>query len=137
MDTMNDRRGWNRGAGALAGMVIALAVLAGCAGGASDDATGTELPAPVIADLTTIDGTTVTVPVGGAVDLTGDDETYADWTAVIDDPDVVSFTPGKDEGSASFNPGLTALKEGDSDVTLTNSSTGDTVEFEVEVTAKG
>jgi hypothetical protein len=42
--------------------------------------------------------------VGGAVDLVGDDETFTDWTADIDDPEVVSFTPGKKDASASFNP---------------------------------
>ena len=126
---------------ALAAASLALLVaLAGCAAANSTPATtsaSAQLPAPVIADLTEIDGTTVTVPVGGAVDLVGDDETFTDWTADIDDPEVVSFTPGKKDASASFNPGLTALSEGDSAVTLTNSSTGQKVEFEVEVTAKG
>ncbi|PZU32512.1 MAG: hypothetical protein DI577_03090 [Microbacterium sp.] len=126
---------------ALAAASLALLVaLAGCSGASSTPATtsaSAQLPAPVIADLTEIDGTTVTVPVGGAVDLVGDDETFTDWTADIDDPEVVSFTPGKKDASASFNPGLTALSEGDSAVTLTNSSTGQKVEFEVEVTAKG
>ena len=125
----------------LAAGAIALAVaLGGCSGASSDPGAASasaQLPAPVIADLTTIEGTTVTVPVGGAVDLVGDDETFTDWTADIDDPEVVSFTPGKKDASASFNPGLTALSEGDSAVTLTNSSTGQKVEFEVEVTAKG
>ena len=117
---------------ALAAASLALLVaLAGCSGASSTPATtsaSAQLPAPVIADLTEIDGTTV--------DLVGDDETFTDWTADIDDPEVVSFTPGKKDASASFNPGLTALSEGDSSVTLTNSSTGQKVEFEVEVTAK-
>lgn len=125
---------------ALAAASLALLVaVAGCSGASSTPATtsaSAQLPAPVIADLTEIDGTTVTVPVGGAVDLVGDDETFTDWTADIDDPEVVSFTPGKKDASASFNPGLTALSEGDSAVSLTNSSTGQKVEFEVEVTAK-
>ena len=125
---------------ALAAVSLALLVaVAGCSGASSTPATTrppAQLPAPVIADLTEIDGTTVTVPVGGAVDLVGDDKTFTDWTADIDDPEVVSFTPGKKDASASFNPGLTALSEGDSSVTLTNSSTGQKVEFEVEVTAE-
>ena len=72
--------------------------LGGCSGASSDPGAASasaQLPAPVIADLTEIDGTTVTVPVGGAVDLVGDDETFTDWTADIDDPEVVSFTPGR------------------------------------------
>lgn len=126
---------------ALAAASLALLVaLGGCAAANSTPATGSasgQLPAPVIADLTDLNGTTVTVPVGGAVDLVGDDETFTDWTAAIEDPEVVSFTPGRKDASASFNPGLTALSEGDSGVTLTNSSTGQKVEFEIEVTTKG
>ena len=53
----------------------------------------------------------------------------------IDDPEVVSFVDGRTDGSATFNPGVKALEVGDSDVTLTNSSTGQSVSFEVEVTA--
>lgn len=102
--------------------------LAGCAGPT------TGVIAPVIADLTTIDGTTVTVGVGNVIDLTGDDETFTSWTADIADPKIVEFTPGKDDGSAQFNPGLKALSEGSTDVTLDNSKSGDSVTFTVEVT---
>ncbi|GGI72402.1 hypothetical protein GCM10009724_24250 [Microbacterium lacticum] len=49
--------------------------------------------------------------------------------------EVVSFVDGRTDGSATFNPGVKALEVGDSDVTLTNSSTGQSVSFEVEVTA--
>lgn len=110
------------------GMASALA-LAGCAAGSS-----TGVIAPVIADLTTIDGTTVTVGVGNVIDLTGDDETYTAWTAEIADGKVVEFTPGRDDGSAQFNPGLTALAPGTTEVTLDNADSGDTVTFTVEVT---
>lgn len=92
-----------------------------------------QLP-PVIVDISSVDGTTVSVPVGGAVDLTGDEKTYTAWTAKIADDKVVAFVPGKDDGSASFNPGLDALAEGSSEVTLTNSETDDSVTFTVEVT---
>lgn len=95
--------------------------------------TAEQLP-PVIVDITSVDGTTVSVPVGGAVDLTGDDKTYTSWTAEIADSTVVAFVPGKDDGSASFNPGLDALAAGSSEVTLTNSETDDSVTFTVEVT---
>lgn len=53
----------------------------------------------------------------------------------IDGPEVVSFVDGRTDGSATFNPGVKAVEVGDSDVTLTNSSTGQSVSFEVEVTA--
>ena len=119
-----------RTAAAVFALVTAVAVT-GCASATPD---GETLP-PVIVDINEIDGTTVEVAKGNAIDLTGDDETYLDWTAEIDDPEVVTFVPGKDDGSAQFNPGLEAIEVGDSEVTLDNSTTGDTVTFTVEVTA--
>lgn len=118
-----------RTAAALFALGAALAIT-GCASAEPD---GETLP-PVIVDINEIDGTTVEVAKGNAIDLTGDDETYLDWTAEIDDPEVVTFVPGKDDGSAQFNPGLDAVEVGDSEVTLENSATGDTVTFTVEVT---
>ena len=126
-------------AGALALLVGGLTA---CTGAAPSGSSGSSDPsasviAPVSVALDEVDGTTVTVQVGNVVNLTGDDETFADWTADVDDPGVVSFVGGRTDGSATFNPGLKALEVGDSDVTLTNSSTGATVSFEVEVTAAG
>lgn len=94
----------------------------------------TALP-PVIADLNNVDGTTVDVPVGRTVDLTGDQKTYKDWTAKIADEKVVTFVAGRDEGTAAFNPGLIAKAAGKSEVTLTNSSSSKTVTFTVAVTS--
>ncbi|WP_139415554.1 hypothetical protein [Agromyces laixinhei] len=91
------------------------------------------LPAPVVVDLGEIDGTSIEVVEGNVIDLTGDDETYTEWTAEIDDPAIARFTPGRDDGSAQFNPGITAIAEGSTGVTLENGETGDTVSFTVEV----
>jgi hypothetical protein len=120
--------------GASVGMLLVLAAgslgLAGCTPGGSS-----ALP-PVVAELDAVDGTTVEVPEGGTIDLTGDDDTYTEWTADIADPDVVEFEPGRDDGSAQFNPGLTAKSVGETEVTLENGATGDTVTFAVEVVPK-
>lgn len=88
---------------------------------------------PVIVDLGAVDGTEVEVPVGGTVDLVGDDEHFTAWSAELSDPEIAEFVPGKDDGSAQFNPGLTALAEGDTEVTLTNDESGEKVEFTLEV----
>jgi hypothetical protein len=109
-------------------LVAASLALSGCSSGGSS-----ALP-PVIVELDTLDGTTVEVTEGGSVDLTGDDETYTAWTADIADADVVEFVPGRDDGSAQFNPGLTATSAGETEVTLENSESGDTVTFTVQVT---
>ena len=127
---------------------VALALTAATAAcGDDDDATttttasadsgtvGNVLP-PVVLDLASADGTTVSVAVGGVVDLTGGGDDVAAWSAEVADPSVVSFTAGRDDGSATFNPGLTGVAEGSSEVTLTNSSSGDTVTLTVDVTAR-
>lgn len=125
-------------AGLLALALGASLAIAGCAGSDTttpgDNSTG--VIAPEVVDITEIDRTTVPVQVGNVIDLTGDDETYLDWTASIQDESIVGFTPGKDDGSAQFNPGLTALKVGETEVSLDNSTSGDNVTFTVKVTAE-
>lgn len=125
-----------RSAIALALTGVAVLGLAGCASSSdsSDSSEQSQIIGPVIADLNTIDGTTVNVAKGRMVDLTGDDETFADWTAEIADPSIVSFTAGKVDGDAEFNPGLTAEKVGSTEVTMTNSVSGESVTFTVKVT---
>ena len=134
----------------LAGVLIASAGLglAGCSSAGSTAATtppdsssaspspsAQQLP-PIMADLKTVDGTTVSVPLDNVIVLTGDTETYTSWTAKIEDPTIVSFTPGKDDGSAQFNPGLSPITTGTTTVTLDNSASGAHVAFTVVVTPK-
>ena len=126
--------GWRRVAASVTvASLLALGTLGltACSSGGSSG--GSSALPPVIVDLGDVEGTTVEVPEGGTIDLTGDDETYTAWTADIADPDVVEFVPGRDDGSAQFNPGLTATSVGETDVTLENGETGDSVTFTVEV----
>lgn len=118
---------------AVGGMLGLSACSAGGGSGGSPESSA--LP-PVIVDLHDVDGTTVEVPEGGSIDLTGDDETFTEWTADIADPEVVEFVPGRDDGSAQFNPGLTATSVGTTEVTLDNSESGDSVTFTVDVVPK-
>ena len=132
----------------LAGILIASAALglAACSGTGGTAATtppasattapsAQQLP-PIMADLKTVDGTTVSVPLDNVIVLTGDTGDFTHWTAKIEDPNVVSFTPGKDDGSAQFNPGLSPITTGTTKVTLDNSASGAHVAFTVEVTPK-
>lgn len=134
--------GRRRRRGASAALVIAFVTgvlaLGGCAPGEGDavGGDGSALP-PVIVDLNEIDGTTIEVEDNRSIDLTGDDETFTEWTAEIADPAVVEFTPGRDDGSAQFNPGLTATEVGETEVTLDNGATGDSVSFTVQVVPDG
>ena len=118
---------------AMGGMLGLSACSAGGSSGGSPESSA--LP-PVIVDLDDVDGTTVEVPEGGSIDLTGDDETFTEWTADIADPEIVEFVPGRDDGSAQFNPGLTATSVGTTEVTLDNSESGDSVTFTVDVVPK-
>lgn len=94
-------------------------------------ADGAQVVAPVMVDLASVGGTTVTVPLGNVVIL-GTDTPDA-WTATIADPAVASFTAGGTDGSATFNPGLTPMGAGTTEVTLTDGTT--TVTFTLTVTA--
>ncbi|MBM7832318.1 hypothetical protein JOE59_003023 [Agromyces cerinus] len=120
-------RAGRRSVSLLCALAAGALALAGCT-------TGTDtLPAPVVVQLDDIDGETIEVVDGNVIDLAGDDETYADWDAEIEDPTIARFTPGGDDGSAQSNPGLTATAVGTTAVTLENGATGDTISFTVEV----
>lgn len=119
-----------------ASLIVATAATAAFAAcSASDSSESTSQLPPVVVQLADVDGTTVDVPAGGAVDLVGDDDVTA-WTADIDDPSIVGFVPGREDGSATYNPGLEAKQAGETDVTLDNSDSGDSVTFSVVVTAE-
>jgi hypothetical protein len=128
-------RRWRGASAALLLMAVGGLALAGCSSNGGSPGGSSALP-PVIVDLDEVDGTTVQVDEGGSIDLTGDEETFTEWSADIADPSVVEFEPGRDDGSAQFNPGLTAKSVGETEVTLDNASSGDTVTFTVEVVAK-
>lgn len=120
--------------------LFALAMVAGLAacdpGSSSDSDNGEALP-PIMVDVAEVDGTTVQVPLDNVLVLAGDDDTFKAWSATIADPSIVEFVPGKDDGSAQFNPGLDPLAEGVTEVTLDNADSGDTLTFTVEVTPAG
>ena len=94
-----------------------------------------QLP-PIMADLKTVDGTTVSVPLDNVLVLTGDTADVTKWTAKIEDPTVVSFTAGKDDGSAQFNPGFSPIATGTTKVVLDDNASGAHVAFTIEVTPK-
>ncbi|QEO14369.1 hypothetical protein FLP10_08015 [Agromyces intestinalis] len=122
---------------AAVGLGVGLA-LTGCSSGGDEPSDTSEnvLP-PVMVQLDEVDGTTVEVPLDNVIVLQGDDETFTAWEADIADPSIAEFTPGKDDGSATFDPGITPRKVGSTEVTLDNSESGDTVSFTVEVIEAG
>ena len=127
-----------RGATALLIAGVALTGLAACSstsgGSSSASSSSAQMVGPITADLKTINGTTIDATVGRTIDLTGDDATFDQWTATTSTPGIVTFTKGYTKDGASYNPGLTVDAAGKTDVTLTNSKTGETVKFTVNAT---
>lgn len=106
--------------------------------GSDDDgddtsSTSAEQIGPVVVDVSSADGTTVETTVSRVIDLDVGDTDVTAWTATIADPAVLTFVAGTDDGSATFNPGLTPTAAGSTAVTLTDGTT--TVEFTVDVSA--
>lgn len=100
---------------------------------------GGDVLAPVteaVADLATKG--TVDVPVGAVLNINVPDADTSVWSATSSDPAVATFTAGVagTNGSATTNPGFTAEMVGTTKVTLTNSATGETVNFTINVVAK-
>ena len=83
-------------------------------GAASPGTSTAGLPAPVIVEES---ATTATVRIGETVVFNVTDP--ATTTITVDDPALLSLTPGRDDGSATFNPGGQALAIGEATVTLT------------------
>lgn len=127
-----------RSAAALLIAGVAVTGLAACSSGAngsdSSSSSSAQLVGPIIADLNSMNGTTIDATVGRTIDLTGDDTTFDQWTATTSTPGVVTFTPGGTKDGASFNPGLTVDAAGKTEVTLTNAKTGEKVTFTVNAT---
>ncbi len=127
-----------RGASVITVGVLALGgagSLAACSSGASADPTSTATPsgAQMIGPVMVEPGQTeVSVAVGRMVVFNVADPT-AEMIAT-DNPEVLNVTPGRDDGSAVFNPGAEALAPGTATVTLTNMDTGATQVVSVTVT---
>lgn len=127
--------------GAIAALAAAATFsLAACSSAADKDSSGadessetSQVVAPTIVDVATLNGQTVDINNGAFVDITTGDTDPADWTAVVKDPAVVAFTAGGKSGDAVLNPGLQGTQAGSTQVELTNKTTGEVVTFTVNV----
>jgi hypothetical protein len=127
-----------RGAAAAAAVVFALggtALLTACSSGGSSDPsptaeqTGAQVIGPEIVEP---GQTEVTVTVGRIVVFNVADPMQE--MISTDNEAVVAVTPGKNDGSAVFNPGAEALAPGTAIVTLTNMDTGAEQKVTITVT---
>jgi len=111
---------------AAAAASLALTALAGCATG--------PVVAPIVVNAGDIQGSTVEVPLNSTLVINTGDLDVDSYTAEIADESIATFVQGKDDGSASFNPGFTPKAVGETDVTMTNAQGGiQPLEFTIKV----
>lgn len=137
-------RRWHTGAvktrnllGAAAAAVLAL-TLSACAGSGTAPADDpTNVIAPVTMDANDLQGATVELVVGQVLNIKTGDLAVDSYTGEVSDPAVAEFVQGREDGSASFNPGVKALAEGSTEVEMTNAQGGiQPLQFTVEVSAR-
>jgi len=90
--------------------------------------------APVTVSANDLQGETVEVPLNSLLNINTGDLAVDSYTAEIADASVAEFVQGREDGSATFNPGLKPLKVGETKVTLTNAQGGiQPLEFTIKV----
>ncbi len=115
--------------------VLAAAAAVSLALGLSACAPTTPVVAPVTVNVNDLQGATVEVALNQVININTGDLAVDSYTAEIADGSVVEFVQGKEDGGATFNPGLKPLKVGETAVTMTNEQGGiQPLEFTVKVT---
>ena len=99
----------------------------------------TSAPAPVVAPVVVnaddLQGSTVEVPLNSMLVINTGDLDVDSYSAAVADPSIAEWVQGREDATASFNPGLTPKKVGETEVTLSNSDGGiQNVEFTLTVT---
>ena len=91
--------------------------------------------APVVVNANDLQGSTVEVPINSMLVINTGDLDVDSYSAEVADPSIAEWVQGREDASASFNPGFTPKKVGTTEVTLSNSDGGiQNVEFTLEVT---
>lgn len=95
----------------------------------------TPVMAPVTMSANDLQGATVDLKVGQVLNINTGDLAVDSYEAEISDPAIAEFVQGREDGSATYNPGFTAKAEGSTDVTMTNEQGGiQPLEFTITVT---
>ncbi len=91
--------------------------------------------APVTMSANDLQGQTVDLVVGQVLNIDTGSLPVDSYTAEIDDESVATFTQGRDDDTATFNPGINAVGVGSTGVVMTNEDGGiQPLEFTVVVT---
>jgi len=100
----------------------------------TESAIGSDVVSPIQIPVVDANGKTYDIPMNSMGYLNVAEGTEGDWTAEFSKSGIVEFTAGGTDGGATFVPGLTPVAEGTTEVTLTDSMTGEAVTFTVNVT---
>ena len=106
------------------GLAIAASafVLSACSGAAP---IGGNTLSPITVDANDLQGKTVEINSKQPLNINTGDLAVDSYSLVSADPEgIVEFVPGRTDGSATYNPGFTAVKEGTTEVVLENSDGG-------------
>lgn len=96
---------------------------------------GPDVITPITEDAGALQGTTVSLKVGQVLNINTGDLDVDSYDGQVEHPEVAEFTKGYDDGSAQFNPGVTGLSAGTTEVVLSNADGGiEDVTFTVSVT---
>lgn len=117
-EDMNLRPGF-----ALAAVAVLTTSLVGCTTSSSEPIGG-DVIAPVTMTVNELQGESVDLVVGQVLNITTESLAVDSYAGEVADPKVAEFVPGHIDDSAEFNPGVTALAEGSSEVTMTNEQGG-------------
>jgi len=108
-------------------LVASFAALTGCAA-------SQPVIAPVTRDVGDLQGETVELEVGQVLNIDTGDLAVDSYSGEVADPSVAKFTAGREEGGATYNPGVEGLAAGKTQVVLSNEDGGiQDVTFTVEV----
>ncbi|WP_150957328.1 hypothetical protein [Microbacterium testaceum] len=130
----------------LALVVVAGALLAGCAPAASDApavpaaeapspaATVDEAFAPTVVSPDDLDGKSASVKIGTSLVLAVPDGTEAEWTGTTSDVDIAEFSAGGPSEGSIFRPGFLPRAVGETAATLTGPD-GKIIRFTLSVLA--
>lgn len=114
----------------VAAAATALLALAACA-------PTTPVIAPVTMEANDLQGATVDLVVGQVLNINTGSLAVDSYTAEVSNPSVAEFVQGRDDGSATFNPGFTAKSVGSTDVTMINDQGGiQPLEFTITVSER-
>lgn len=89
---------------------------------------------PVIREVGELQGETIDLRVGQVLSIDTGDLAVDSYSGEVSDTSIAEFVAGHDDGSAVFNPGITAKSPGTTKVVLSNDDGGiQDVTFEVHV----